>query len=200
MIVEKIQHFFRMAAKKVFLCLHIFIVAMILLEFGRFANDVFPLHYQLPNALLALFGLVAIFFLFYMFHRTRKLADCVCTKYRVVVLCIFYAVIIFIMQMYLCKCIYFYTTWDVGIMQSAADVIAQGGTIQDWIMQRGDTFSRNYFNAYPNNIFLTVIFGGIKYISFFFGCVDNYFPTIVVGVIFIDVAIVFTVMTIWKLT
>ena len=44
--------------------------------------------------------------------------------------CIFYAVIIFVMQMYLCKCIYFYTTWDVGILQSAADVVTHGGTIQ----------------------------------------------------------------------
>ena len=76
--------------------------------------------------------------------------------------CIFYAVIIFVMQMYLCKCIYFYTTWDVGILQSAADVVTHGGTIQDWISQRGDSFSQNYFNAYPNNIFLTIIFAGIK--------------------------------------
>lgn len=93
--------------------------------------------------------------------------------------CIFYAVIIFVMQMYLCKCIYFYTTWDVGILQSAADVVTHGGTIQDWISQRGDSFSQNYFNAYPNNIFLTIIFAGIKYLSSLFGCVDNYFPTIV---------------------
>lgn len=114
--------------------------------------------------------------------------------------CVFYAVIIFVMQMYLCKCIYFYTTWDVGILQSAADIVTHGGTIQDWISQRGDSFSQNYFNAYPNNIFLTIIFAGIKYLSSLFGCVDNYFPTIVVGVISTDAAIVFTVMTVWKLT
>lgn len=71
---------------------------------------------------------------------------------------------------------------------------------QDWISQRGDSFSQNYFNAYPNNIFLTIIFAGIKYLSSLFGCVDNYFPTIVVGVISTDAAIVFTVMTVWKLT
>ncbi len=67
--------------------------------------------------------------------------------------CIFYAVIIFVMQMYLCKCIYFLYDVDVGILQSAADVVTHGGTIQDWISQRGDSFSQNYFNAYPNNIF-----------------------------------------------
>lgn len=106
-----------MAAKKIFLCLHIFIVVMILLEFGRLA-----------------------------------------------------------------------------------DVVTHGGTIQDWISQRGDSFSQNYFNAYPNNIFLTIIFAGIKYLSSLFGCVDNYFPTIVAGVISTDAAIVFTVMTVWKLT
>ena len=59
---------------------------------------------------------------------------------------------------------------------------------------------QNYFNAYPNNIFLTIIFAGIKYLSSLFGCVDNYFPTIVAGVISTDAAIVFTVMTVWKLT
>ena len=44
--MEKIQNFLCVAAKKIFLCLHIFIVVMILLEFGRLAGDVFPLHYQ----------------------------------------------------------------------------------------------------------------------------------------------------------
>lgn len=199
MIVGKIQNFLCVAAKKVFLCVHIFIVVMVLLEFGRLAGDVFPLHYQLLNALLALIGLTAIFLLFFI-CCTRKLASCVCKKNRVVMFCIFYAVIIFVMQMYLCKCIYFYTTWDVGILQSAADVVTHGGTIQDWISQRGDSFSQNYFNAYPNNIFLTIIFAGIKYLSSLFGCVDNYFPTIVTGVISTDAAIVFTVMTVWKLT
>ena len=197
--MEKIQNFLCVAAKKIFLCLHIFIVVMILLEFGRLAGDVFPLHYQLLNALLALIGLIAISLLFFI-CCTRKIASCVCKKNRVVMFCIFYAVIIFVMQMYLCKCIYFYTTWDVGILQSAADVVTHGGTIQDWISQRGDSFSQNYFNAYPNNIFLTIIFAGIKYLSSLFGCVDNYFPTIVAGVISTDAAIVFTVMTVWKLT
>lgn len=198
-IVEKIQNFLCVAAKKIFLCVHIFIVVMILLEFGRLAGDVFPLHYQLLNALLALIGLIAISLLFFI-CCTRKIASCVCKKNRVVMFCIFYAVIIFVMQMYLGKCIYFYTTWDVGILQSAADVVTHGGTIQDWISQRGDSFSQNYFNAYPNNIFLTIIFAGIKYLSSLFGCVDNYFPTIVAGVISTDAAIVFTVMTVWKLT
>lgn len=158
--MEKIQNFLCVAAKKIFLCLHIFIVVMILLEFGRLAGDVFPLHYQLLNALLALIGLTAISLLFFICCM-RKIASCVCKKNRVVMFCIFYAVIIFVMQMYLCKCIYFYTTWDVGILQSAADIVTHGGTIQDWISQRGDSFSQNYFNAYPNNIFLTIIFAGI---------------------------------------
>lgn len=39
MIVEKIQNFLCVAAKKIFLCVHIFIVVMILLEFGRLAGD-----------------------------------------------------------------------------------------------------------------------------------------------------------------
>lgn len=72
MIVEKIQNFLCVAAKKIFLCVHIFIVVMILLEFGRLAGDVFPLHYQLLNALLALLGLTAIFLLFYMLHEKNS--------------------------------------------------------------------------------------------------------------------------------
>lgn len=79
MIVEKIQNFLCVAAKKIFLCLHIFIVVMVLLEFGRLAGDVFPLHYQLLNALLALIGVTAIFLLFFI-CCTRKLAGCVCKK------------------------------------------------------------------------------------------------------------------------
>ena len=71
MIVEKIQNFVCVAAKKIFLCLHIFIVGMILLEFGRIAGDVFPLHYQLLNALLALIGLTAIFLLFLYAAREK---------------------------------------------------------------------------------------------------------------------------------
>lgn len=64
MIVEKIQNFLCVAAKKISLCVHIFIVVMILLEFGRLAGDVFPLHYQLLNALLALIGLQQFSFFF----------------------------------------------------------------------------------------------------------------------------------------
>ena len=65
--------FLCVAAKKIFLCVHIFIVVMILLEFGRLAGDVFPLHYQLLNALLALLGLTAIFLLFfYMLHEKNS--------------------------------------------------------------------------------------------------------------------------------
>lgn len=71
MIVEKIQNFVCVAAKKIFLCLHIFIVGMILLEFGRLAGDVFPLHYQLLNALLALIGLTAISLLFLYAAREK---------------------------------------------------------------------------------------------------------------------------------
>ena len=111
MIVEKIQNFLCVAAKKIFLCVHIFIVVMILLEFGRLAGDVFPLHYQLLNALLALLGLTAIFLLFFI-CCTRKIAGCVCKKNRVVMFCIFYAVIIFVMQMYL-------FLYDVGCRYTA---------------------------------------------------------------------------------
>ena len=99
------------------------------------------------------------------------------------------------------ECSYFCTTWDVGMMQSASDVMAQGGVIQDWVLQNaGDAFAQNYFNAYPNNIFLTVIFAGIKDIAVHFGFADGYFATIVVGVISVDISIVFTVLTVWKLT
>lgn len=63
--------FLCVAAKKIFLCLHIFIVVMILLEFGRLAGDVFPLHYQLLNALLALIGLTAISLLFLYAAREK---------------------------------------------------------------------------------------------------------------------------------
>lgn len=77
--MEKIQNFLCVAAKKIFLCLHIFIVVMILLELGRLAGDVFPLHYQLLNALLALIGLTAISLLFFI-CCTRKIASCVCKK------------------------------------------------------------------------------------------------------------------------
>ena len=61
--MEKIQNFLCVAAKKIFLCLHIFIVVMILLEFGRLAGDVFPLHYQLLNALSLIIALTRTFVL-----------------------------------------------------------------------------------------------------------------------------------------
>ena len=71
--MEKIQNFLCVAAKKIFLCLHIFIVVMILLEFGRLAGDVFPLHYQLLNALLALIGFDSNFPpFFYMLHEKNS--------------------------------------------------------------------------------------------------------------------------------
>lgn len=70
MIVEKIQNFLCVAAKKIFLCLHIFIVVMVLLEFGRLAGDVFPLHYQLLNAFAGIDWVDSNFPpFFYMLHE-----------------------------------------------------------------------------------------------------------------------------------
>lgn len=200
MTLEKTKDFFCATAKKIFLCIQIFIVLLVLMEFGRYAVDVFPLHYQLPNSWLALIGLGTILLLFLMIYCARNLSQIFCKKSIYIIWGIIYALIIFTAQMYLCKCIYFYTTWDVGMMQSAADVIVSGGSIQDWILQSGDEFSKNYFNAYPNNIFLTAVFAGIKNLSAFLGFTDSYFPTIVIGVLCIDVSILFTVLTVWKMT
>lgn len=54
--MERIQDFFCIVSKKIFIVLQFFIVGGILLEFGRGTFDVFPLYYQLPNFILALIG------------------------------------------------------------------------------------------------------------------------------------------------
>ena len=46
--MERIQDFFCIVSKKIFIVLQFFIVGGILLEFGRGTFDVFPLYYQLP--------------------------------------------------------------------------------------------------------------------------------------------------------
>lgn len=199
--MERIQDFFCIVSKKIFIVLQFFIVGGILLEFGRGTFDVFPLYYQLPNFILALIGLSTISILLVMFYGGRNFGRLFAGKSRCAIGGVLYTLILFTAQIYLCKCIYFCTTWDVGMMQSASDVMAQGGVIQDWVLQNaGDAFAQNYFNAYPNNIFLTVIFAGIKDIAVHFGFADGYFATIVVGVISVDISIVFTVLTVWKLT
>lgn len=66
--MERIQDFFCMVSKKIFIVLQFFIVGGILLEFGRGTFDVFPLYYQLPNFILALIGLSTISILLVMFY------------------------------------------------------------------------------------------------------------------------------------
>ena len=70
--MERIQDFFCIVSKKIFIVLQFFIVGGILLEFGRGTVDVFPLYYQLPNFILALIGLSTISILLVMFYGGRN--------------------------------------------------------------------------------------------------------------------------------
>lgn len=62
---------------------------------------------------------------------------------------------LFLAQIFVCYNTYFYTGWDCAIVLSAAENIAKG-----W------DFSGNYayFSQYPNNLFLSHLFGCIKHI------------------------------------
>lgn len=62
---------------------------------------------------------------------------------------------LFLVQIFVCYNTYFYTGWDCCIVLSASENIAKG-----W------DFSGNYtyFSQYPNNLFLSHLFGWIKHI------------------------------------
>ena len=68
-------------------------------------------------------------------------------------------VILFILQVYLCKNIYFETAWDARVMVTAARQMGSG-------IYQGEFDT--YFSYYPNNLFLTTILSyGCKFMTCF---------------------------------
>lgn len=198
---NKIAYFLLIIAKGIFLVLQVGVVACILMGRGKAVSDIFPILHSAPNVVLAIIGIVILAFSLILFNRispkNKNSGTFVKSKMCVGV----YAALVFTLQIIVYKCIYFTTLWDVTLIHSAADSIAKGNTIMDWIVQGGNEwFAERYFQAYPNNIFLTVIFAGIKKIASLLGATDGYFACIIVGILLIDISIVLIVMTVKKLT
>ena len=70
----------------------------------------------------------------------------------------------FLVQIYVCYNAYFYTGWDVGgMLLPNADFLVNGSIAN---------LSNEYFSMYPNNIFLLILFAGIKKLDKLFGVLD----------------------------
>lgn len=70
----------------------------------------------------------------------------------------------FLIQIYVCYNAYFYTGWDPGtILLPNAEFLVNGSI---------ENFSNEYFSHYPNNIFLLILFAGIKKLDRLIGILD----------------------------
>ena len=198
--MNRILNFFLRSAKGIFVAIQVGVVVCIVLGCGFLVGDVFPVEHSMANATLACIGIPAVVLIVLLFSFLAKMGQN--GKPVFFKICgVIYAIGIFFLQIYVCKCIYFTTTWDVSIIHSAADALARECTMADWIAQCGtDWFAAGYYDSYPNNIFLTVILAGIKKFTYFLGFSDGYFACIVAGVILVDISIFLITLTVKRLT
>lgn len=112
-------------------------------------------------------------------------------KYFLLILAIG-SLILFALQIYISRHIYFYTGWDVkGLTDTALSATWDNGLHVDWELY---TYKR-----YPNNLMLTLIFIMIKGICYVFGA-DAYFGFIVGSCVCMTLACLFTSVCVSKLT
>lgn len=102
---------------------------------------------------------------------------------------IFVCIMIFILQIIVAKAIYFEVGWDVSAIIKNADFLVNNPL----------AFEHNYFMMYPNNLFLLFIFAIICKISEGLAFIDYKFLLVVINVIMVDLAILFTILSVKKL-
>lgn len=131
------------------------------------------------NILILIFIIIPIFLIYYFL--VRKSGDISNKKYKTILIVI--ALIIFIIQIILVKCIYFYTDWDVKVIRDIVNEFFKNGNLKN----------NYYLTIYPNNLFLTMIIVAIKSIPI---VGNNYLFLLGINCLLVDLAGVFTSLTI----
>ena len=107
--MNRILNFFLRSAKGIFVAIQVGVVVCIVLGCGFLVGDVFPVEHSMANATLACIGIPAVVLIVLLFPFLAKMGQN--GKPVFFKICgVIYAIGIFFLQIYVCKCIYFTTT------------------------------------------------------------------------------------------
>lgn len=142
---------------------------------------------EIPNIILLFIGILALIILFFVYNKyIKKYVDMLNVK-QCNILLVIYCIVLFLLQVYLARNIYFLTGWDAGILRESAVGIANGQVID------GNFGYYWYYSMYPNNIFLTFIFSLIYQISNWFKMINFEFLLVIFSIISVNISLFFTV-------
>lgn len=102
--------------------------------------------------------------------------------------------ILFLIQVYVFKNIYFESNWDCGMLAE----VSEGLAYHNYDINYG--FSGDYFSRYPNNVWLTFILTIIKKINIWIGFTTPYFATVLIGIVGVNLSLFFLTIIVKEFT
>ena len=119
--------------------------------------------FAVSNHLLALIGIITASLLFLIYIRQKKRIDAFFSKFPRFTPAVM-SIALFTVQVFVFYNIFFVTGWDVYKIIVTAELVADPGEmIYDW-----------YYEIYPNNLFITYLFGSVFKLARFFGYTETY--------------------------
>lgn len=125
------------------------IAIFLLCILGSGIKNAYKLDISEHNLIIFLCSLGTLLLVMYLLSKLRIFAKENTSKRGIFIL----SLVLFIIQLIVIDSYYFKTGWDVSVVVSTAEYIAQGIELPSEV--------NNYFSHYPNNIFLTLIFSNI---------------------------------------
>ena len=145
-----------------FLCLFIPILGFLILLPDRI-DYVTKTSFRFPNYALLLCTLFFILIGMAVVTRLNAYASGIKVSINIEKIVVWISVILFILRIYICFNIYFYSTqWDVGRIYEVAKAFALG----DIAAARNGSM---YFSVYPNNILITLVLSWVLRFHYAFG-------------------------------
>ena len=142
--------------------------------------------------------LVFIFIMIFIVNRKKKLNDNITNiiekKGKLIIMLMF--ILLFIVQLIILNNIYFKTGWDASHLFATAEHYAKTDVFKNSMYY----LQYPYFDVYPNNIFLTSIFGILIKIALSFNILEVHKFLVILSIILVDIAGIVMVKTIGNFT
>ena len=143
--------------KKSVAYLYSIFIALVLVDvliIQQFINQLCKKNFALPNIVLLIIGAIFIGAMSYLVIRYYKSfgprLNALISRPVIGIV----SIVLFFVQLYILKNIYFLTGWDAEVIFSSAKELLNGNDVAEW-----------YYSAYPNNLFLTYVFAFILKIN-----------------------------------
>ena len=141
----------------------VFLLFVDLLICQNFIDQMCKKNFALPNVVLLLIGLLIVatisLAIIKLYERIKLSLDRILNKRFIVLL----SILLFFVQLYIVKNVYFWTGWDAEVILASAQSIANG-----------EQLVSPYYNSYPNNIFITLLYALIIRINASVGIFSTY--------------------------